>query len=61
VAVYFKDRVIEELDERRGEEQVALGRLAAPGQSFAVLHPEFDVPVGRLDTWSARSGEDGEP
>lgn len=27
--MYFKDRGIEELDERRGEEQVALGRLAA--------------------------------
>jgi hypothetical protein len=46
VAVYFTDRGIEELDERRGEEQVALGRLAAL-QGFADLHPEFDAPVGR--------------
>jgi hypothetical protein len=61
VAVYFTDWGIEELDERRGEEQVALGRLAARLQSFADLHPEFGVPVGRLDTWPARSGEDGEP
>jgi len=59
--VYFTDRGIEELDERRGEEQVTLGWLAVRLQSFAGLHPEFDVPVGRLATWLARSGEDGEP
>lgn len=61
VAVYFTDRGIEELDERRGEEQVTLGWLAARLQSFVDLHPGFDVPVGRLATWLARSGEDGEP
>ena len=61
VAVYFTDRGIEELDERRGEEQVTLGWLAARLQSFADLHPEFDVPAGRLVTWLARSDEDGEP
>jgi hypothetical protein len=46
--VYFTDRGIEELDDRRGEEQVTLGWLAARLQAFADLHPEFDAPVGRL-------------
>jgi len=34
VAVYFTDRGIEELDERRGEDQVTLGWLAAPSAGF---------------------------
>ena len=59
--MYFTDRGIEELDERRGQEEVTLGWLAVRLQSFAGLHPEFGVPVGRLATWLARSGEDGEP
>jgi len=61
VAVYFTDRGIEELGERRGEEQVTLGWLAARLQSFVDLHPECDVPVDRLATWLARAeGEDDE-
>lgn len=59
--MYFTDRGTEELDERRGEEQVALGQLAPRLQSFGDLQPEFDVPVGRLGAWLARSGEVGEP
>jgi hypothetical protein len=62
VAVYFTDRGTEELDERRGEEQVTLGWLATRLQVFVDLHPGFDVPVDRLATWLARAeDEDGEP
>lgn len=61
VAVYFTDRGIEELDERRGEEQVTLGWLAARLQPFVDLHPGFEVPVDRLASWLARADEDGEP
>jgi hypothetical protein len=62
VAVYFTDRGIEELGERRGEEQVTLGWLAARLQAFVDQHPGFDVPVDRLATWLARADdEDGEP
>ena len=62
VAVYFTDRGIEELDERRGGDQVTLGWLAARLQAFVDLHPDFDVPVDRLATWLARADdEDGEP
>ena len=62
VAVDFTDRGIEELDERRGGDQVTLGWLAARLQAFVDLHPDFDVPVDRLATWLARADdEDGEP
>jgi len=57
--VYFTDRGIEELSERRGEEQVSLSWLAARLQAFVDLHPDFEVPVDRLATWLARAdGED---
>ncbi len=59
--MYFTDRGIEELGERRGEDQVTLGWLAARLQAFAGLHPGCRVPAGRLATWPARAGdEDGE-
>jgi len=60
--VYFTDRGIEELGERRGEDHVTFAWLAARLQAFVDLHPGFDVPVGRLATWLARADdEDGEP
>ena len=59
--MYFTDRGIEERDERRGEDQVTLGWLAARLQAFAGLHPGSGVPAGRLATWLARADdEDGE-
>ena len=57
--MYFTDRGIEELSERRGEEQVSLSWVAARLQAFVDLHPDFEVPVDRLATWLARAdGED---
>jgi hypothetical protein len=61
VTVYFTDRGIEELAERRSAEQVTLGWLAARLQAFVDLHPGFDVPIDRLATWLARVAEDDEP
>jgi hypothetical protein len=52
--VYSTDRGIEELEERRGEEQVSLAWLAGRLREFVDLHPEFEVPVDRLTTWLAR-------
>jgi len=52
--VYFTDRGIEELAERRGEETVALAWLADRLREFVDLHPEFEVPIERLATWLAR-------
>lgn len=52
--MYFTDRGIEELDDRRGEEQVSLSWLADRLRDFTDLNPEFEVPVDRLATWLAR-------
>ena len=52
--MYFTDRAIEELQARRGEEDVNLGWLAEQLSIFVDLNPEFEVPVERLATWLAR-------
>jgi hypothetical protein len=52
--LYFTDKGIEELDERRGDEQVTLGWLSARLRDFVDLNPEFETPVDRLATWLAR-------
>jgi hypothetical protein len=52
--MYFTDRGIEELAQRRGEEQVTLAWLAERLKDFVDEHPEFEVPVERVATWLAR-------
>ncbi len=52
--MYFTDRGIEELETRRGEEQVTLAWLATRFQEFVDEHPDFEIPVERLATWLAR-------
>ena len=52
--MYFTDRGIEELEKRRGDEEVTLAWLAERLQEFVDLHPEFETPVERLATWLAR-------
>ena len=52
--MYFTDRGIEELQSRRGEEEVSFDWLADRLQEFVDLNPEFEVPVERLATWLAR-------
>lgn len=56
--MYFTDRGIEELAERRGEEQVSLAWLADRLQVFVDVNPDFEVAVDRLATWLARDDED---
>ena len=56
--MYFTDQGIEELAERRGEEQVSLSWLAERLRDFVDLNPEFETPVDRLATWLARLDED---
>jgi hypothetical protein len=58
--VYFTDRGLEELAERRGEEQVTLAWLAERLKEFVDEHPEFEVPVERVATWLARLDDDDE-
>jgi hypothetical protein len=52
--MYFTDRGIEELAQRRGEERVTLEWLSEQLRTFVDLHPEFETPVERLATWLAR-------
>jgi hypothetical protein len=58
--VYFTDRGLEELAERRGEESVSLGWLAERMREFVDLNPDFEVPVERLATWLARLDDEDE-
>ncbi len=52
--MYFTDRGLEELADRRGEEQVSLGWLAERLRQFVDANPDFEVPIERLATWLAR-------
>ncbi len=58
--MYFTDRGLEELAERRGEETVSLAWLAERMRQFVDAHPDFEVPVERLATWLARLDDDEE-
>ncbi|MBA2444260.1 MAG: hypothetical protein H0V49_02890 [Nocardioidaceae bacterium] len=52
--MYFTDRGLEELQARRGDEEVSLAWLADRMQEFVDLNPEFEIPIERLATWLAR-------
>ena len=52
--MYFTDRGIEELEKRRGEEEVSLAFVAERLREFVDLNPEFETPVERFATWLAR-------
>lgn len=52
--MYFTDRGIEELQARRGDEEITLAWLAERLIEFVDLNPDFEVPVERLATWLAR-------
>ena len=58
--MYFTDRGIEELEKRRGSEEVTLEWLAEQLRTFVDLNPEFEAPVDRLATWLARMDDDEE-
>ena len=56
--MYFTDRGVEELQTRRGEEQVSLDWLAERVREFVDLNPEFEQPMDRFATWLARLDDD---
>ena len=56
--MYFTDKGIEELEERRGSDEVTLAWLADKLRDFVNLHPEFEVPVERLAVFLARDEGD---
>ncbi|MFY9807021.1 MAG: DUF6104 family protein [Pseudonocardiaceae bacterium] len=56
--MYFTDRGIEELEDRRGGEQLSVEWLAARLRAFVDEHPEFEDAVERLATYLARDDAD---
>lgn len=58
--MYFTDRGIEELAERRGSEEVSIVWVAERLREFVDLNPEFETPVERLATWLARLDDEDE-
>jgi hypothetical protein len=58
--VYFTDRGIEELEGRRGEEDVTLAWVAERLREFVDLNPEFETPIERFATWLSRLDDEDE-
>jgi hypothetical protein len=58
--MYFTDRGLEELEDRRGEDQVTLSWLAGRLREFIDLNPEAAAPVDHLASWLARLDDDDE-
>ena len=56
--MYFTDRGLEELEQRRGDEEVTLSWLAAKMRDFVDANPEFENAVERLAPYLARDDED---
>ena len=52
--MYFTDRGIEELEARRGGDEVTLACVAEQLRTFVDLNPDFETPIERLATWLAR-------
>lgn len=52
--MYFTDRGIEELESRRGDDEVTLAWLAEQLRTFVDLNPEHEGPIEQLATWLAR-------
>lgn len=58
--MYFTDAGIEELDGRRGDEQVTMAWLAQKLRDFVDLNPEFETAVDRVASWLARLDYDSD-
>ena len=58
--MYFTDRGLEELENRRGEENITFAWLAGRFQEFVDLNPDFEIPIERLATWLARLDDEVE-
>ena len=52
--MYFTDRGIEELEQRRGDDEVTLAWVAQRLREFVDLNPQHETAVERLATWLAR-------
>lgn len=58
--MYFTDRGIEELVDRRGDESVSIEWLAERLRDFVDEYPEFETAIDRFATWLARLDDEDE-
>ena len=58
--MYFTDKGIEELADRRGEESATFGWLADRLRDFVDAYPEFEAATDRLASWLARLDDEDE-
>jgi hypothetical protein len=56
--MYFTDRGIEELEERKGSESFSVNWLTAQLRIFVDENPEFEIAIERLATQLARLDDD---
>ena len=56
--MYSTDQGIEELAQRRADDEVSLGWLAERLREFVDLAPEFEAAVDRLASWLTRLDDD---
>lgn len=52
--MYFTDRGIEELEERKGNESFSVTWLTSQLRNFVDENPEFEISIERLATYLAR-------
>ena len=52
--MYFTDRGIEELQKRRGDEEVTLAWLGDQLRDYVDVHPDDENAIERFATWLAR-------
>jgi len=55
--MYFTDRGIEELEQRRGSDQVTLSWVADRLRAFVDDNPDFETAIDRLATYLARDDD----
>lgn len=58
--MYFTDRGIEELEQRREGEELSVDWLSDKLRTFVDLHPQFESAVDQLAVFLARDDEDEE-
>lgn len=56
--MYFTDRGLEELVQRRGDETVTIEWVAERLRDFVDANPEFETPLERFATYLARLDDD---
>ena len=59
--MYFTDRGLDELEDARADEDVAVDWLVARMREFIDLNPEYEAAVDRLAAHLARADEDDLP